>query len=555
MSTDTRSTPGHGVPIDPHIVRGYDVRGYIKPVVAGGKTRPQNLTPEVAEGFGRAVGSMLAAGATVAVTSDHRQLSEELVLGLTQGFRRVGVHVLHNTPQEIYSGRRYLPTGALSWFLVRSQLDGAVQVTGSHNPPEFNGLKISVGLKALYGEELQKIIPVIQEGRFRPDVEVRQRGEVRETDMLGPYLAMLQHAFPGYAHPLRVVVDVGNGIGRVLTPVLRAAGCEVEELFAEPLSTFPNHLADPSSDEGTRALRDRVHALNQAVGREQPWLGIALDGDSDRSGFVDEDGEVVWPERMAAVFYADYLADPAHRGHMLALDVRASNVVRDTVLGAAGRGVFIPAGYPSHRKFASLESKALGKSPVFISAEASGHFFFPTAAHDEHGHVLAHAQNYLIDDGIYSALRFLAIVDSRRPEGPATVREVMASLPTYATSNELRLYVSDEEKAGVIEAMRDELLARYGRELVKKSPLHQVEGLKLQDGMASLVEVDGVRLQFADGAWLVVRVSNTSPNIVVKLEARTRERLVALMRVVHEALAKSGPVELTTLEEEMRRWA
>jgi phosphomannomutase/phosphoglucomutase len=555
MASDTQRPAlfGQGVAIDPNIVRGYDVRGYIRPVVAGGKTRPQSLTPEVAEAFGRALGSMIEPGGTVAVTSDHRQLSEELVLGLSRGFTRVGVNVLHNTPQEIYGGRRFLPTGALSWFLIKSKLDGAVQVTGSHNPPEFNGFKISVGLKALYGDELQQIIPVVHDGRFRPDVEVKKRGQVRDVDMLGQYLAMLTTAFPRYRHPARVVMDAGNGIGRVITPVLRAAGCTVEELFAEPLSTFPNHLADPSSEEGTRALRDRVRTLNAKLEPgAAPWIGIALDGDSDRSGFVDERGEVVWPERMAAVFYADYLAEPGHAGHMLALDVRASDVVRDTVLAAGGRGVFIPAGYPSHRKFASLEAPEIQKTRVEVSAEASGHFFFPTAALDEKGGTVEYARDYLIDDGIYSALRFLGIVDRRGEAKPATVREVMSALPTYATSNELRLYVPDEVKNGVVDAMRDELVRRYAGDLARRIPVQVFDGLKLQDGAASIVEVDGIRLQFADGAWLVVRISNTSPNIVVKLEARSKPRLLELMTVVRELLARNEAVELGALDEELR---
>lgn len=550
MSPETQR---QGITLDPTIVRGYDVRGYIRPVVAGGKTRPQNLTPEVAEAFGRAIGSMIDVGATVAVTSDHRQLSEDLVAGLTRGFTRVGVNVLHNTPQEIYGGRRFLPTGALSWFLIKSRLGGAVQVTGSHNPPEFNGFKVSVGLKALYGDELQKIVPFITEGRFRPDVEVKRRGSVRDVDMLGQFLAMLKHAFPHFAHPARVVMDAGNGIGRVITPVLRDAGCEVEELFPEPIASFPNHLADPSSDEGTRALRDRVRALNGALEPGgKPWVGIALDGDSDRSGFVDESGEVVWPERMAAVFYADYLREPGHEGHMLALDVRASNVVADTVTASGGRGVFIPAGYPSHRKFASLEDEAIGKTRVEVSAEASGHFFYPTAALDEQGAVLEHGKSYLIDDGIYSALRFLAIVDARGAK--ATVREIMSALPTYATSNELRLYVPDDVKNDVVDTIRDELVARYGSALGNKIPMKVIDGVNIQDGKASIVEVDGIRLQFADGAWLVVRISNTSPNIVVKFEAREKARLVELMSVVRDLLAKNPQVEMKALEDELGRW-
>ncbi|MBN1962168.1 MAG: hypothetical protein JW841_14605 [Deltaproteobacteria bacterium] len=556
MATEVNNSSSNlNVTIDPNIVRGYDVRGYIRPVVAGGKERPQNLNPEIAEAFGRAVGSLIEIGGTVAVTSDHRHLSPELVQGLTRGFTRIGINVIHNTNQEIYDGHSFLPTGALSWYLIKSQLQGAIQVTGSHNPPEFNGLKISVGLKALFGEDLQKLIPIINEGRFRADVDKVQRGKVSKVDILGQYMAMLRLAFEQYKHKLHVVMDAGNGIGRVITPILRHAGCEVEEMFAKPISSFPNHLADPSSDEGTHALRERIKTLNTALKTsEQPWIGIALDGDSDRSGFVDEQGDVVWPERMAAIFYADYLDEPANHGHVLALDVRASNVVRDTVIKHGGNGLFITAGYPSHRQFASLEIPELNKTRVEVSAEASGHFFFPTASLDEKGNILEYAKNYLIDDGIYSALRFLKIVDKRGVEKASTVREIMAELPTYATSNELRLYVPDEIKNDLVDTVRQELIKRYSSELATQVPMQVINGLKIQGHTASIVEVDGIRLQFSDGAWLVVRISNTSPNIVVKFEAKTKERLHSLMQVVRELLATKDQVELGPLDQEMENW-
>lgn len=550
--TNPMTNPSGGISIDPTIVRGYDVRGYIRTVTRGQKTLAQNLTPEVAEAFGRALGSMMPAGSTVAVTSDHRALSPELVQGLTRGFVRVGVNVLHNKAQAIYGGAAFLPTGALSWFLIKSKLGGAVQVTGSHNPPDFNGFKISVGLEALYGDALQAIVPIIAAGKFRPDVPPAAVGKVTEIDMLGQYLAMLKLAFPSVRQKRRFVVDSGNGIGRVLTPVLQAQGCEVIEMFPEPDARFPNHLADPSSEEGTGALKERIRSLNAAVKKgELPWIGVALDGDSDRSGLVDEKGEVVWPERMAAIFYADYLAEPNHRGHMLALDVRASNVVRDTVEKAHGRGVFIPAGYPSHRKFASLADAGLDKLPVGVSAEASGHFFFPTGARDEKGEELPHGEGYLIDDGIYSALRFLQILDRKG----GTVVELLSALPTYATSNELRLFAPDELKEQVVDTIRTELIKRYKDDLAATSPMKIVGGLKIQDGHAAVVEVDGIRLQFKDGAWLVVRMSNTSPNLVIKFEAPKKERLCELMKVVRDLLSKQPEVELDMLKDEIARWS
>ncbi len=548
--------PTRGVDLDPTMVRGYDVRGYVRGMKKGQKELRQNLTPEVAQAFGRAIGSLIDVGGTVAVTSDHRHLSPELVAGLCEGFTAVGINVLTNTPQAHYGGKPYLPTGAITWFVVKGGLDGGVQVTGSHNPPEFNGFKIAVHGEALWGDELQKLVPVIREGRFRPDVAQAQRGRVTSVDILGQYLAMLSHAFVKFHHRWRVVVDAGNGIGRVLAPFLAARGCEVEEIFGEPDARFPNHPADPSSDEGTRALRERVRAKNQKLEKGQlPWIGIALDGDSDRSGFVDETGDVVWPERMAAAFYKDYLLRPEHAGHLLALDVRASNVVRDTVVAAGGRGVFIPAGYPSHRKFAALVVPELEKGKVFTSAEASGHFFFPTAAADEHGNLVEHGQTSLIDDGIYSALRFLMILDSKDPVQPTRVVDFMGGLPSFATSNELRLFCPDEIKEGVVSALKARLIERYKRDLLPEQPLLVSSGLKLQAGNAGVVEVDGIRLQMKDGAWLVVRISNTSPNLVIKFEAAQPSRVLDLLRAVRELLRGYPEVELEPLDLEIARFA
>ena len=538
-----------GIALDDTILREYDVRGYTRDVKKGDKVLAQNLTPEVAEAFGRALGSMLPEGATVAVTSDHRNLSEELVAGLTRGYTAVGVNVVHNAPQKLYGGKPFAPTGVLSWFLVKSGLDGAVQVTGSHNPPEFNGMKISHGLAALYGDDLKKLGPVVKEGRWRADAE--KKGTVTTQDVVGQFAQMLQHAFPKMAHARRVVVDVGNGMGAVLAEFLQTKGYQVEVMFPEPHPDFPNHPADPSTEAGTKMLKQRVRDLN-AKGGAPAWIGIALDGDGDRSGFVDEDGEVVWPERMAAAFYRGYLAQKQHAGHVLALDVRASHVIRDVVEKAGGKGVFIPAGYPSHRKFARAE--APGKTVVAVSAEASGHFFFPTGALDEHGKTTKHGATYLIDDGIYSAIEFLRLLDELDPQQPARVVDVMKALPSYTTSNELRLYAPDEQKAAIIADVKERLVARYKDDLGPPAPLVDMGGVKTQDGHAGLVEVDGVRLQFRDDSWFVVRMSNTSPNLVLKFEAKDAPRLKTLMDVVRGELARHPAVELQELDAEIARY-
>lgn len=551
----TASNGAQGVALDRTIIRGYDVRGYTRDVQKGGKTLRQNLTADVAEAFGRALGSMREVGETVVVTGDHRNLGKELVAGLVHGFRAVGVNVILNSPQKLYGDEPFLPTGATSWFLIKSALAGAVQVTGSHNPPEFNGLKISHGLEALYGEELAKIGAKIEQGNFRPSVPEDQRGKVTETNILAQYLSMLDRSFPPFQHQHRVVVDSGNGLGCVLAEALRKKGVEVKELNGAPHADFPNHPADPSTEEGTAELKQTVRELNASLGADGvPWIGIAIDGDADRSGFIDEAGEVVWPERMAAVFYKKYLEAPGNAGHMLALDVRASNVIEQAVLEAGGKGVFIPAGYPCHRAYARIDSPEHGKMKVAVSAEASGHFFYPTAAIDENGDPTQYGGEYLIDDGIYSAIKFLHILDSHDLGKRTRVTDMMASLPTFCTSNELRIYVPDESKAKVVEAFRKEIVERYGDRLKPTVPMQTVNGVKLQAPEAGTIEVDGIRLQQKDGSWLVVRISNTSPNLVLKFESDSRDKLSAMMEDVRELLAKHEQVELDGLDRELARW-
>ncbi len=542
-----------GIDLDDTILREYDVRGYTRDVKKGDKTLKQNLNGDVAEAFGRALGSMLKEGSTVAVTSDHRHLSEELVAGLTRGYTKVGVNVVQNAPQRLFGGKPFAPTGVLSWFLVKGGMDGAVQVTGSHNPPEFNGMKISHGLAALCGDELKKLGPLVKSGTWRADCP--EQGTVTVQDMVGQFAKMLHHAFPKTVHKRKVVVDVGNGMGAVLGQFLQEAGYQTDVLFPDPHPDFPNHPADPSTEAGTKLLKERVKELNAQNGAgELPWIGIALDGDGDRSGFVDERGEVVWPERMAAAFYQDYLRQPGHAGHVLALDVRASHVIRDVVEKTGGKGVFIPAGYPSHRKFARAEDKAAGKMVVAVSAEASGHFFFPTGALDEDGKTTEHGATYLIDDGIYSAVMFLKLLDALDADSPARIVDVMGALPSYTTSNELRLYAPDEQKAAIIEDVKGKLVTRYSGDLAERMPLTEMGGVKTQPGRAGLIEVDGVRLQFKDDSWVVVRMSNTSPNLVLKFEAKDKARLVVLMDVVRGLLAEHKAVELKELDSELARW-
>ena len=256
---------------------------------------------------------------------------------------------------------------------------------------------------------------------------------------------------------------------------------------------------------------------------------------------------------MAAIFYRDYLKEEPHKGHLLALDVRGSKVVNEVLLKEGGRGCFIPAGYPYHRKFAGLRIPVINKVPVGVSAETSGHFFFPTASKKRKKEVLSHGKHYLIDDGLYSALKFIFILDEYKnsEEKRTTIKELMNTIPHYPISSDLRLSVPEEEKFGIIQEIKEVVEKDYNGKLKPLKELRETEGIKIQFPDAGLVEVDGVRTQFKDESWFLVRASNTSPAITLRFEALTRSRLLELMKDVSSLLKKYPRIDISPLLREL----
>lgn len=529
--------------VDPTIFRSYDIRGYTEGENA-------NLTPEVAREIAKALGSVyFNPGDWVLVSGDGRTTTPGLREAVLQGLREVGINVCLE--------ERPLPTGASKWLLVTKGLAGAIQITGSHNPANMNGMKIRIGDEALYGERLKALIPVIESQGYRKAVSP---GEVREIDALTPYLTMLTRSFEfseEFKEKVGLVIDPHHGIGGYLTKVLENLGFEVIAINEEPDGTFPKGPADPSKESALQELKEKVKELNSENRSGKTWIGIALDGDADRCGFVDENGNTVSPERMLAVFYEAYIQGlPLEESEkiVLPLDVRASNAALGILTRYGVEGVFVPTGYPTQEAFARLIAPEIGKElPNQIGGEASGHFFFPTAMYDEYGNEVPGGNEIIIDDGLYAALKFLEILDIQK----MLPGEMMAQIPYSPTSNEIRITGPEkaEEREKIVETVGYIIRVRFGKELKPIEPLRVVGGIKTQSPESGLVEVAGVRAQFRDGSWLLFRSSGTEPKFTLKFEAPTQEILIKRMRDLKEILIELGfrEKDLLLLDEEISR--
>ena len=447
------------------IFREYDIRG----------TTGDQLTPEVA----RAVGAAYATLATerlgrpprVAVGRDNRPSGPALARAVRQGIVDAG-----GTAVDVGE----LPTPALYYATHTLPVDGGVQVTGSHNPPEFNGFKMVLAGQAVYGDDIQGLYRLIAEDRLA----TRAGGEEKtETGVLTAYRdAIVQHNTP-LARRVKVVVDCGNGvISLVAVETLRAIGCDVVPLFAESDGTFPNHHPDPTVVEN---LRD----LQAAVVREGAELGIAFDGDGDRIGAVDERGTPVFGDILLVLFGRD-LAQRMGKGHAVIFDVKCSAVLPQELTKAG----LVPTMWKTGHSLIKQKMKEL-HAP--LAGEMSGHVFF---GGDWFG----------FDDALFAAARLLQYV--ARVGGPLS--RLLADLPQTVSTPELRVGCPDELKFDVVDRAAQYFAARY-----------------------PVSTLDGVRITFA-GGWGLLRASNTQPVLVLRFEARTPQELSAYRGEVEGWLAR-----------------
>lgn len=464
-STDTLATAEAGIVPDASIFRAYDIRGVVG----------QQLSREVAEAIGLAIGTVMAEQdlQDIVVGRDGRLSGPDLIDGLTEGLRRAGRNVIDigmaPTP-VVYFATYQLNTGC------------GVAVTGSHNPPDYNGFKIVVGGTTLAGDAITDLHSRIATGRLH---QAPQRGSLSQQSMNEDYVKRIAGDVQ-LQRPLKVVVDAGNGVAGELGPqVLRAIGADVIELYCEIDGNFPNHHPDPSEPHN---LNDLVAKVAE-TGAE---LGIAFDGDGDRLGVVTADGQNIFPDRLLMLFAEDVLE--RNPGAMIIYDVKCSGRLHGHVLMHGGSPLMWKTGH-------SLVKAKMRETDAELAGEMSGHFFFGE-------------RWYGFDDGIYAAARLLEIV-SQRAESPS---EVLNALPDGISTPEIKVQAPGGDPHAFVSRFRDAASFPGARNTT----------------------IDGLRVDFDDG-WGLVRASNTTPVLVMRFDADSPEALARIQSAFREQLLGLQP--------------
>jgi len=449
---------------DPTSLREYDIRGIVG----------QTLTSEDAFAIGRTFGSIIARadGKTVAVGYDGRLSSPDLEEALVRGLMASGMEVLR-------IGRG--PTPMLYYTATTQETDGAVMVTGSHNPPNYNGFKMMIGRKPFFGPQIKELGRLSEAGDVVPEAEGSERG----IDITSDYVARLLADWDGGDRLLKVVWDNGNGAaGDVLEKLVASLPGEHIVLNGTIDGTFPAHHPDPTVPKNLEQLIARVRA-------EKADVGVAFDGDADRIGLVDDTGEILFGDQLMVVLARDVLKE--HPGATIIADVKASQVLFDEIARAGGKPLMWKTGH-------SLIKAKMAETGSPLAGEMSGHIFFAD-------------RWYGFDDALYAAVRALGIV--ARMDGDLSA--VRSALPQVLNTPEVRFDCDDNRKFAVIE----EVAARLRK-----------------DG-ANVSETDGVRVLTEDGWWLL-RASNTQAVLVARCEAKTAEGLERLKAALVGQLEQSG---------------
>ncbi len=449
------------------IFREYDIRG----------TVGDQLTAQVAHAIGQAFATLawerLGRSPRIAVGRDNRPSGAELSRAAREGLVDGGAVALDVGE---------LPTPALYFSTYTLGVDGGMQVTGSHNPPQFNGLKLVLSGEAIYGNAIQGLREMIEDNR----VETRVGGG-HEThgNVLPSYRdAIVQRNGP-LPRPVKAVVDCGNGVSSlVAVDTLRRLGASVVPLFCESDGTFPNHHPDPTVPEN-------LHDLQAAVRREQAELGIAFDGDGDRIGAVDEQGRILFGDQLLVLLGRD-LARRMGPGHPVIFDVKCSQVLAQELTRAGLRPIMWKTGH-------SLIKQKMKEVRAPLAGEMSGHMFFG-------------GDWYGFDDALFAAARLLHYV----AELGGPLSRLLADLPATVSTPELRVDCADERKFAIVERAAQHFAARY-----------------------PVSTLDGVRITFPDG-WGLLRASNTQPVLVLRFEAGSEAALAAYRTEVEDWLAAQG---------------
>jgi phosphomannomutase/phosphoglucomutase len=447
------------------IFREYDIRG-----IAG-----KDLTRETVELLGLGIGTMMRRRGlrNITVGRDCRPSSDGFRDALIAGLTATGISVVDVG---------LVPTPLLYYSILQLKSDGGVMITGSHNPPEYNGFKTCVGVDSVYGDQIQEIYRIIESVDFE-----RGKGTTSSADVMAPYrkYVLEQIQLP---RPVRVAVDCGNGTACLIAPdLITALGCKLTKLYCEMDGTFPNHHPDPTVVEN---LAD----LQSAVKSSKLELGIAFDGDADRIGVVADDGRIVWGDVLLALYARDILK--TNPGATFIAEVKCSmNLFRD-IEKHGGHAVMWKTGH-------SLIKAKMKEEKAVLAGEMSGHMFF--------------ADRYFgYDDAIYAACRLLELLS----QSSASLSDMLSDIPPTFVTPEIRVQCDDEKKFEVVEKVK----AHFQRD-------HQV------------IDVDGARILFPNG-WGLVRASNTQDVLVMRFEADTQANLDLIRSQVEDLVhrAKSAKV-------------
>jgi phosphomannomutase/phosphoglucomutase len=457
-------SPSHiVVSIASGIFRQNDIRGIVD----------RDLTVEAAHGIGRAYAGLMRrrdVRGEIAVGRDNRPSGTKLRDALVAGLTESGVDVVDIG---------VVPTPLLYWSLFNTGVVGGIQITGSHNPSEYNGFKLCLGTESLHGPDIQELYALLDS----PPANVT--GRVRPVEVIDRYVDDVATRTGTISRPLKLVYDCGNGAAALVAPqLLRALGLEAVGLFTESDGTFPNHHPDPTVPEN---LEDLI----ASVRREGAELGIAFDGDADRIGMVDGTGRIVWGDHLLILYARDVFARRG-RGLPVIFDVKCSQALPDAITKAGGVPVMWKTGH-------SLIKDKMKELHAPLAGEMSGHMFFADGY-------------YGFDDALYGAARLLRLVaDAGRP-----VHELLADVPEFVSTPEIRVDCADDAKFGIVARAVAYFRSRY-----------------------DVIDVDGVRVLFGDG-WGLIRASNTQPILVTRYEARSESRLAEIRGEMEGWLREQG---------------
>jgi phosphomannomutase/phosphoglucomutase len=456
------------------LFREYDLRGIVG----------SELTEDIAEQVGRAYCTHVTDRRvkTIAVGRDGRLSSPMLHKALIRGLLAGGVNVIDVG---------VCPSPLVYFALFQLPVDGGIVITGSHNAAEYNGFKICVGKEAMHGEEIQELRRVMERGAYVSGI-----GRLSEHPIVPEYLAYIEKSFAGLdARHLHVVIDCGNGAAALVArQALERLGCKVTGLYCDLDGRFPHHHPDPT-------VLENLADLMQAVTDHQAHVGIGYDGDADRIGAIDEQGRVLWGDRLMVIYSRDILA--TRPGSTIISEVKASQSLYDDIAAKGGRPVMWKTGH-------SLIKAKMKQESAVLAGEMSGHMFF--------------ADRYFgYDDAIYASCRLIEILAKERKP----LSSLVADLPQTIVTPEIRVDMPDAIKFEVVQRIR----TAFERYFKNKQTLGSAR-LVLRD----VVTIDGVRAVFEQG-WGLVRASNTQPALVLRFEAVSDESMSCIREIVEGELA------------------